>query len=198
MKLTDFEKIKALYKLGKNLTLSDIQILIKSAKTKSFLPGEFLIKEGEIKKEIFLIKKGLVRTYKVNDKGDEITTLIRYENQVIASPDIIFFNKPSEFYFEAFEPTEVIYMDYDVLQKLIDSNPKLEANRKFFLHNILKDLLKRVDSFVLLSPEERYLEFIKTHPDIINRIPNKHIANLLGITPVSLSRIRKRIVTKNK
>ena len=85
-----------------------------------------------------------------------------------------------------------------MLQQLIDSNPKLEANRKFFLHNILKDLLKRVDSFVLLSPEERYLEFIKTHPDITNRIPNKHIANILGITPVSLSRIRKRIVTKNK
>lgn len=198
MKLPDFEKIKTLYKLGKNLTLSDIQILIESAKTKSFLPGEFLIKEGDIKKEIFLIKKGLVRTYKINDKGDEITTLIRYENQIVASPDIIFFNKSSGFYFEAFEHTEVFYMDYEVLQQLIDSNPKLEANRKFFLHNILKDLLKRVDSFVLLSPEDRYLEFIKTHPDIVNRVPNKYIANVLGVTPVSLSRIRKRIVTKNK
>jgi CRP-like cAMP-binding protein len=196
--MIDFENIKMVYKLGRNLTLTDVQVLFKSAKKKAYGSGEHLIREGETKKNVFLIRKGLVRAYKINEKGDEITTLIRWENKIVASPDIILFNEPSQLYFETLEPTDVFYLDYDVLQTIISSNPKLEANRKFILQNLLKEALQRVDSFVLQTPEERYLGFIKEYPDIVNRVPNKFIANVLGITPVSLSRIRKRIVTKKK
>jgi CRP-like cAMP-binding protein len=194
--MIDFEKINKLYTLGKQLTLSDVQVLFKSAKTKSYASGEHLIVEGETKRNVFLIRKGLVRAYKINEKGDEITTLIRWENKIVASPNIILFNEPSQLYFETLEPTEVFYIDYDVLQTIISSNPKLESNRKFILQNVLKETLQRIDSFILLTPEERYLDFRKQYPDIVNRVPNKFIANILGITPVSLSRIRKRIVTK--
>lgn len=60
----------------------------------------------------------------------------------------------------------------------------------------MKQIFGRVDSFVLLSPEERYKKYVKDFPEIVNRVPDKHIANVLRITPVSLSRIRKRIATK--
>jgi hypothetical protein len=60
----------------------------------------------------------------------------------------------------------------------------------------LKQTFGRIDSFVLLSPEERYKKYIKDFPGIVNRAPDKHIANVLGITPVSLSRIRKRIASE--
>lgn len=194
--MLDFEKIKTVYKLGRNLSLSDVQVLIKATKTKSYAPSEHIIKAGETKKEVFFIQKGLVRAYKVNEKGNEITTLIRWENQIVASPDILFFDQPSELFFEALERTEVLYLNYDVLQTIISENPKLEANRKYILQNVLKEALKRIDSFVLCSPEERYLNFIKGNPEIVNRVPDKYIANVLGITPVSLSRIRKRILSK--
>ena len=194
--MLDFDKIKTLYKLGRNLTLSDVQVLIKACNTKSYPPGEHIIKAGELKKEVFFILKGLVRVYKVNEKGNEITTLIRWENQIVASADIIFFNQPSELFYEAMERTELLNLNYDVLQTIISENPKLEANRKYILHNVLKEALQRVDSFVLCTPEERYLNFIQGNLDIVNRVPDKYIANVLGITPVSLSRIRKRIVSK--
>jgi CRP-like cAMP-binding protein len=196
--MIDFDKIKMTYKLGQKLTLTDVQVLIKSAKTKSYVSGEHLIIEGETNKNVFFIRKGLVRAYKINEKGDEITTLIRWENKIIASPDIILFDEPSQLYFETLEPTDVFYIDYDVLQKIISNNHKIESNRKFILQSILKEALKRIDSFVLLTPTERYLAFIKENPDIVNRVPNKYIANILGITAVSLSRIRKRIVTNKK
>ena len=115
---------------------------------------------------------------------------------MVASADVIFFNQPSGLFFQALEPTQLIYIDYDMLQQIISDNPKLEANRKYILQNVLKEALQRVDSFVLCSPEERYLNFIKGNPDIVNRVPDKYIANVLGITPVSLSRIRKRIMSK--
>lgn len=196
--MIDFDKIKMIYKLGQKLTLSDVQVLFKSAKTKSYASGEHLIIEGETNRNVFFIRKGLVRAYKINEKGDEITTLIRWENKIIASPDIILFDEPSQLYVETLEHTDVFYIDYDVLQKIISSNHKLESNRKFILQNVLKEALKRIDSFVLLTPVERYLAFIKENPDIVNRVQDKYIANILGITPVSLSRIRKRIITKKK
>jgi CRP-like cAMP-binding protein len=196
--MIDFEKIKMVYQLGRNLTLADVKVIFSAAKTKSYPVGEYLIRERSIKKEVFLIKKGLVRAFMINDKGNEITTLIRSENQIVASSDTIFFNQPSKLYYEALEPTTVFSIDYDLLQSIIAKNPKLEANTKYVLQNILKESIQRIDSFVLLSPEERYIQFVELNPDIINRVPNKYIANVLGITPVSLSRIRKRISSKKK
>lgn len=194
--MIDFEKIRAIYKFGQDITFSDLLSLFQAARIQSFSPKEYLIKEGQIKKDIFFIQQGLVRSFKVNEKGDEITTLLRWENQVVASPDIILFDQPSQAYFEALESTEVFCLNYEVLESILSQNPKLEANRKFVLQEMLKQALQRIDSFVMLSPEERYLAFVRSNPEIVNRVPDKYIANVLGITPVSLSRIRKRIASK--
>lgn len=196
--MIDFDKIKMIYKLGQKLTLSDVQVLIKSSKTKSYTSGEPLIlnKERNTNRNVFFIRKGLVRAYKINAKGDEITTAVLWENKIIADSNVILFNEPSQLYFETLEPTNVFYIDYDILQTIISNNPKLESNRKFVLHKILKEAFHRIESFILLNPEERYIAFIKEQPNIANRVQDKFIAQVLGITPVSLSRIRKRIVTK--
>lgn len=196
--MIDIEQLKRMYNLGSNLTLSDLQTVLQSSKVKSFNPREFLVIEGQKRKEVFWIRKGLVRGFRVNDKGEETTTMLRWENQPVVSPNLVLFNQPAKQYFEAIEPTEVFSFDYDRLQKMIANNPKLEANRRLVLQTILREALQRIDSFVLQSPEERYLDFIGTKPDILNRVPIKYIANVLGITPVSLSRIRKRISSKKK
>lgn len=194
--MIDFQKLKKLYKLGKDLNFSDVQGLLKGAKTMSYAPGVYLISEGQLRKEVFWIRKGLVRGFRITEKGEEITTMFRWEDQPVVSPSLILFNQPAEQYFEALEPTEVLKIDYDKVQTIIENNPKLEANRTILLQNILKEALHRIDSFILRSPEERYLDFISTKPDISNRVPDKYLANVLGITPVSLSRIRKRIAAK--
>jgi DNA-directed RNA polymerase subunit F len=62
----------------------------------------------------------------------------------------------------------------------------------------MRQAFQRVESFVFLSPEERYQKYVEDHPNIINRAPDKYIANILGITPVSLSRIRSRIASKRR
>lgn len=194
--MVNFEKIKMLYKFGRELSFSDIQILLKSAKSKSLAPNEYLIKENSIKKEIYFIQKGLIRTFAINEKGEEITIGLSWEHQPYASIDIIVMNQPSRYYAQALEPTEVLFMDYDLLQSIISKNPKLLTSRKFMWQKMLKRAHERIESFVLYSPEERYARFVEENPDIINRVPNKYIANVLGITPVSLSRIRSRIAQK--
>lgn len=87
--MIDLQKLKQLYKLGKDLSLSDIHGLVTSAKSMSYAPGEYLIKEGQTRKEVFLIRKGLVRSFTVTEKGEEITTILRWEDQPIASPENI-------------------------------------------------------------------------------------------------------------
>ena len=195
--MVDLNRLKQIYKFGKELSLKDIQVLLKAAKNGSFRKKELLINEGSKRNDVFYIKSGLVRCFNINDKGEEITLKLIPEQQVVANVDLILFSQTSRFFYEALENTEVFFIDYDVLQDLVSRNPKLEANRKYVLQRLLKESMERVESFVLLTPEERYLRFVKDYPGITKRVQDKYIANVLGITPVSLSRIRKRIATKN-
>jgi CRP-like cAMP-binding protein len=196
--MLDFEKIKLIYSLSRHLKLSDIQVLLQAAQRQSYPVGAQLIRVGSVQRAVFFVRKGLVRAFQINNRGDEVTTLIRQENQFVVSPDVLLFDQPSQAYFETLEPTEVFYIDYDVLQAIVTKYPRLEANRRFILLNMLKELSHRLHSFVLQTPEERYLSFVEENPDLTHRVPDKYIANILGITPVSLSRIRKRIASKKK
>ena len=196
--MVDINKLRQIYKFGKELSIEDAGILIKSAKSKSFKKKEIIIEEGALKKDVYFLRSGLVRTYCINDKGDEITFGLISENQILTNIDIILFDQPSRFYYECIEDTKTFSIDFDKVQNIIERNPKLERNRKFFARNAMKKMLQRLETFVLMNAEERYEDFIKNNPTLSNRVPDKYLANVLGITAVSLSRIRARIVNKKK
>ena len=196
--MINLDKLKQIYKFSKELSIEDASVLIKSAKNISFKKKEILIDEGSLKTTVFFIKKGIVRCYCINEKGEEITFGLVTENQIISNIDTILYDRPSNFYFEALEETKTFSIDYSIVENIIESNPKLQKNRKFFAQKMMKLQHERVKSFVLLNPEERYLDFIKKNPSLVNRVPGKYIANVLGITPVSLSRIRARVVNQKK
>jgi CRP-like cAMP-binding protein len=75
--MIDLEKLRAFYKFGRNLTINDAQSLLQAASTRSYAVGDYLIKEGSHKKEVFFIQKGIIRSFRINEKGNEITTLLR-------------------------------------------------------------------------------------------------------------------------
>jgi len=193
-----FQTLKKFYKLSSSLSFQDAQQLIKAAHTETFPAGSYLMEAGTRSQKIYLVRKGLLRVYLVNDKGSEITTGLRWENQIYANTDVILFERPSRFYVQALEKTSVFSMEFDKAQAILERNPELEKNRKYVLRNLLKHSLEHTESFVLYSAEERYQNYIDKNPDIVNRVPGKYIANILGITPVSLSRIRKRLVEKER
>ncbi len=196
--MLDPHKIKLYLSLFKGLELNDLTKIFKLVRTKHLEPFEVYINEGTTHKKIAYIKEGLIRAYAIKDNGEDITTIVRWEDQIIASYDYIIFNQPSRFVYEAIEKTILLEVDFDIAQSFANKNPKLEEGRRHFLIKMLGESLARVESFVLLTPEERYLQFIKEKPGISNRIPGKYIASLLGVTPVSLSRIRKRISVNKK
>ena len=196
--MVDINKLRQIYKFGKELSIEDAGILIKSAKSKSFKKKETIIEEGALKTDVYFLRSGLVRAYCINEKGDEITFGLISENQILTNIDIILFDQPSRFYYECIEDTKTFSIDFDKVQNIIERNPNLERNRKFFARNAMKKMLQRLETFVLMNAEERYEDFIKNNPTLSNRVPDKYLANVLGITAVSLSRIRARIVNKKK
>ena len=194
--MVNLTQLRQLYTFTKDLSFEDIKVLLKAAKKIKLKKKDSLINEGSKNKEVFFVQKGLIRCFHINKKGDEITFNLFAELQIIANVDNILYGTPSKFHYEAIERSILFSIDFDILQEIISDNPKLEANRKFIFRKILKKVHLRIESFVLMSPEERYLWYIETYPNIVNRVPNKFIAHILGITPVSLSRIRRRIAEK--
>lgn len=196
--MLDTEKLNYYLGIFKNLEMKDLAAIFNLVKIKKLKAGEILIKQGEYYKKLSYIKKGLIRAYLIKNNGDEITTFIRWEDQFVTSHDSVLFDETSRFMYQAIENTILFEVDYDILQDFIAKNPKLELGRVHFLRKMYGESILTIETFILLTPEERYLKFIKDKPNIINRVPSKYIANLLGITPVSLSRIRGRIANQKK
>jgi CRP-like cAMP-binding protein len=194
--MIDIERIRAVYNFGKEITLADAQRLLKSTKLETAKKKTILFEQGSRDTKLYYLRKGLVRMYHIKDNGDEITFNLIPENHIVANFDFIATGKPSKFYFETIEDCSFFGIDYQVLDGIIGHTSKLESNRKHFLRKVIFDLKDRIESFVLMNPEERYRKFIKDYPDLTNRVPDKYIAHMLGITPVSLSRIRNRIKSK--
>ena len=194
--MIDVHKLSHFFPFINELNSEDILHFLQHTTIQSLQQGEIFLEQGSMKSNIYFINEGLIRSYYVNEKGEEITNRIRYENQVMSSYEIDLLNEPSRYYLQAIEPTEMLVMELKTMREIVHGHPKYEAGLRFFLTDSLLQAVQLIDDFILLSPEERYLKFIKEHPNLLNRVPNKYIANILGITPVSLSRIRKRIATK--
>ncbi|MBO9733174.1 MAG: Crp/Fnr family transcriptional regulator [Chitinophaga sp.] len=160
--------------------------------------NEIYIREGATTRRLAFIEQGIMRAYAIKTNGDEATLFLRWEEQFIASHDAIIHRKPSRFIYRALEPVTLLEIDYDVLEAVLKTHPEYEPLRNFVLMRMLSESLQMIESFVTLSPEERYLNLLTGRFDLVNRVPDKYIASMLGITPVSLSRIRKRLHTKGK
>lgn len=158
-----------------------------------------MIPAGSTKSDIFFIRKGIVRSYYTNEVDEEITFQLYPEYYTVANLHTLLFDEPSKFYYQALERTKIYSIDYTSFIEMTSKNPKLfEINRMYIGKGAMKLAFNRIESFVFLSPEERYKKYVKDYPNVVNRAPDKYIANVLGITPVSLSRIRNRIATKKK
>jgi len=160
--------------------------------------NETYIREGDTERRLAFIEQGVMRAYIIKPNGDEATLFLRWEGQFIASHDTIIHRQPSRFIYRALEPVSLLEIDYDVLEEVLKTHPEYEPLRNFFLMRMLSESLSMMESFVTQSPEERYRNLLAGRFDLVNRVPDKYIASMLGITPVSLSRIRKRMLDKGK
>ncbi|MEO1213156.1 MAG: Crp/Fnr family transcriptional regulator [Bacteroidota bacterium] len=179
--------------------MRNLLLLLRHLRINTIEKGEIIIEKGELRKDVYFVRKGLIRSFFINEKSEEITFHLLPENHVFGNIHAILFDEPSLFSYQALERTKVYTIEYDAYFKVVEKNPEiLEINRMHFNKTVLRQAFQRVESLVLLSPEDRYKKYVKDYPNVIGRTPDKYIANVLGITPTSLSRIRKRISSKKE
>ncbi len=150
-----------------------------------------LLKEGSIANKIYFIKKGCLRLWFNND-GKEVTFQFFFEDQSIASIESFRNHTPSQFNIETIEPSTLVYISREHVFKILDSSPDVRKQLEEYTFERLLFYQHLFLSRIKDSPQKRYRELLNTHPEILLRIPQHYIASYLGITSVSLSRIRNR------
>lgn len=174
------------------LTVKEIDYLLEIAHYQKMRNREVLIETGKKKATLFFILQGMVRGYYINHKGEEINIFLRPEHTITGPPDTLFDNQATKYTFEAILETDVLFFSFYDFQTLTAQHPRMARLYIAALQENLQTLLFRVESLIDKLPEERYDELLKTKPQFFQKAFNKHIANYLGITPNSLSRIIKR------
>lgn len=176
-----------------SLLPEDLKDFMAISSEYQFKKGEKVINFGEENKKVVLILEGIVRGYIINYQGKELTTFIYQEFAAFAAYEPFLLSKPSNHAFECLEPTKVLMIDNKDLERLISTNNRIkEVKEKIIIEGLLLSF-KRNESFIKLSPEKRYLNFMKKKSELLQRVSQKHLASYLGITAVSFSRLKKRI-----
>ncbi len=160
-------------------------------KEKEIASKTVLLYEGEISNNIFFIKKGCIREW-FNKDGKDITFQFFFEGQPVASIDSFLNRKPSLFTIESIEPTTFLCIEKEGFEELLSLYPELENRFNKFIFQRFSNYSQLFLSRIKDSPQERYEDLVKNYPEIIKRVPQHYIASYLGITPISLSRIRNR------
>lgn len=157
---------------------------------------ELFITEGKTCREIAFINKGSFRYYQTID-GREMSTFFSFENNCVSAYNSFVSQKPSVVSIEAMEDAEIAVMSFDALQQLYQQHTCIERFGRLVAEYIISCLEERLYAMLLSTPEERYARVESDRNIHINRIPQHYVASYLGITPESLSRIRKRRMHKN-
>lgn len=150
-----------------------------------------LLQEGEISNHVHFIKKGCLRQW-FNKDGKDITFQFFFEGQAVASIDSFISNKPSIFTIESIEPSIILSISKDSFEQLQIMYPEFKSGFQEILYYRFRNYAQLFLSHIKDTPKERYADLINNHPEIIYRVPQHYIASYLGITPVSLSRIRNK------
>ncbi len=179
------------------LTDGQVNTLMPLIKSKKVHKGDFLLKEGEICALTFYVEKGLLRLYGLNEDGKENILQFASENWLVSDRGSVYFNEPSHYFIDAIEESTVIPIDTHFIDTVSGLSPDFRKKNDRLLHNHVRHLNRRVALLLGATAERRYLDFIELYPDVMLRVPQWMVASYLGITPESLSRVRRELAQKN-
>jgi len=178
------------------LTEENIALMKKILIPKTMLKGTFLVREGEIPKYAAFVCKGFLRSYMIDNKGKEHIIQFAPENWWISAKPVAAEEAPSSVFIDAIEDSEVLLIDRTghiaMLEKVIIYADAFHKG----IQKRVEAKEKRIVNALAATAEERYHHFLQTYPTIAQRVPQHMLASYLGITPETVSRIRRKQMTK--
>ena len=162
----------------------------------SVTKGTTLLKEGQKSQDSYFVLRGCIRTYYIID-GEEKTTAFYTELDAL-TPNCALNNTTSEYFISCVEDSILAVSNADMQVEINSKFPKFEIMCRKLSEELLAKQQIDFDEFKTSSPEQRYLNLLQKRPDLIQRVPQHQLASYLGIKPQSLSRLRTRILEKDK
>lgn len=162
---------------------------------KSLKKGEFWVKEGEFNADMLFVNKGMLRSYFIKDEIEK-TFDLTIENQLVTCTYCYSFELPSKDFIQAVEDTYLCIISKDNLDALYAQSVKWERLSRILFEGYTIGQEIRLRSFIAETAQERYEKLAEQHPELIQRTPQIYLANFLGITPQSLSRLRRKITSR--
>lgn len=172
---------------------SDIELFSSLFVHKNFKKNDCIVKPGSNSQNIYFLLSGLVYSQTIDEK----INWYEFEGQSFADIENVFFNKICEQYIRCAEDSEVLFISKKNLLQLVNTNHKWSIWYSIFLEDIIQRLHLYYNNLLTKDASQRYSELIELHPEILQRIPLGHISSYLGISQVSLSRIRAGKQKKN-
>lgn len=176
-----------------NISAVEFELIEKVLVKRFYKRKKTLLNEGELSRYIYFVNKGCIRSYSMDKEGNEHVVQLAIEDYWIADLFSFTTQKPGALNIEAIEDSEVWMLPHAELDSLCGQIPGLEKYFRLLYQRAYVSLQQRLDHTLSISAEERYRDLIEQQPHIATRVPLIYIASYLGITPESLSRIRKQM-----
>ena len=159
--------------------------------------NQLIMRSGEVCKHFLFVEKGIIQSFSLDSKGGEHILQFAPENWLMVDRASIYFGEPSSYYIKAIEPSVVVFMQPQFLVEAAKLKPDVASFTEVSLQRNIFFIQRRVNSLIAYTARERYLEFMELYPDLLLRVPQWMIASYLGITPESLSRVRREIAKES-
>ena len=188
-------KIKTLISNFKPLTKEEVDLIVERTVVKEFKKGEILLREGQIPTKCYMVVEGCIREYLIKN-GDEKSTAFYTESETFTPPSQK--GKPSNHYWECVEDSVLTVSTKGYEEELRALLPRLNDVFQQIAIDKINYEKEELSQFISSTPEERYLNLLEKKSHLLARVPQHQIASYLGMKPQSLSRIRKRVIEKEK
>lgn len=171
---------------------TQVEIINNVVKVSAFKKKDYLLTEGQICRSNYFVERGCLRMYYFTDKGNEQITQFALENWWLADYMSFTMQKPSPFFIQAIEDTQVVALDHFKQEELLKQVPGLERYFRLMMQRAYAAMQMRIKYLHDFSKEDAYHQFSTSFPGFVQRIPQYMLASYLGLTPEYLSEIRKK------
>ncbi|HEY9651465.1 MAG TPA: Crp/Fnr family transcriptional regulator [Coleofasciculaceae cyanobacterium] len=175
------------------LTESEATQIVCLFQTHTLNQNNFWVRAGEIPQTIGFVISGILRLYYVDADGNEFTKSFCAENSFVAAYSALLLKQPSRLFIQALEDTKLLIADYSTYRSLSESQSSLQQLNCRIAESLFIKKERREAALLLDDAKTRYLNFLQEYPGLETRLKQYHIASYLGITPVSLSRVRAQL-----
>lgn len=163
---------------------------------KKLRKNQYLLQEGDVCEYIAFVEKGALRAYTVDEKGKEHIIQFALEGWTISDLYSFMTREPATYNIDALEDSELVLISHQAQEEILKRLPKYETYTRLQLTGAYLAMQKRLTSIISQPVEERYKSFMAMYPDIAQRVPQHMIASYMGLTPETLSRVRRKLAEK--